>query len=143
MLERSVSTETILAEAIEIPGEQERCSFVERACGEDIELRRHVERLIANHFQAGDFLESPASPLSATIRLAHDAEALGTWIGPYKLREVIGEGGMGTVYVAEQEQPIRRKVALKIIKLGMDSREVLARFEAERQALALRGRAGS
>ena len=137
MPQRAASIETILAEAIEIPRELDRRLFVVQACGDDLDLRRDVERLIVNHFQAGSFLESPAASLPETNYASHETELLGTWIGPYKLREVIGEGGMGTVYGAEQEQPIRRKVALKIIKLGMDSREVIARFEAERQALAL------
>src|SRR5262249_48128700 len=107
----------------------------------DAALQRRVERLIANHFQAGSFLERPAVALdpdgTAGWETATSAEGPGTVIGPYKLMEQIGEGGMGLVFVAEQHQPIKRRVALKIIKPGMDSRQVIARFEAERQALAL------
>jgi serine/threonine protein kinase/tetratricopeptide (TPR) repeat protein len=97
--------------------------------------------LIANHFDAGSFLECPAAAIDPngtagceTVSAAHPP---GTLIGPYKLLEQIGEGGMGLVYVAEQQHPIKRRVALKIIKPGMDSRQVVARFEAERQALAM------
>jgi serine/threonine protein kinase len=136
--------ERILAEAVEIPSAADRQAFVERACGGDVELQRQVEELIANHFQAGAFLERPAHydlPTHVVDSSATDdtvvAEHPGTMIGPYKLREVLGEGGMGVVYVAEQERPVRRKVALKVIKPGMDTREVISRFEAERQALAL------
>ena len=93
--------------------------------------------MIDAHFQAGSFLEAPpASPTDARP-LAPSKEAPGTLIGPYKLLQPIGEGGMGTVYMAEQTVPVRRTVALKLIKPGMDSRQVLARFGAERQALAL------
>src|SRR5262249_43400755 len=84
------------------------------------------------------FLECPPAQISAATLITEPvSERLGTTIGPYKLREIIGEGGMGIVYVAEQEKPIRRKVALKVVKPGMDSREIVGRFEAERQALAL------
>ena len=88
--------------------------------------------MLEDHSKAGDFLEQPAIQITPPLD-----EALGKLIGPYKLRELLGEGGMGVVYVAEQERPVRRKVAIKVIKPGMDSREVIARFEAERQALAL------
>ncbi len=95
-----------------------------------------VGRLIEVHFRAGSFLGQPAALLETTA-LQAAAEAPGTQIGPYKLLEQIGEGGMGVVFVAEQLQPMRRTVALKLIKPGMDSKQVIARFEAERQALAL------
>lgn len=86
----------------------------------------------------GSFLEGPAVSLPPTIHAPmSDGERPGAIIGPYRLMEQIGEGGMGLVYLAEQQQPLRRKVALEIIKPGMDSSEVIARFEAERQALAL------
>jgi tetratricopeptide (TPR) repeat protein len=132
------SLDTIFAGAIEIASGEERTAFVARACGTDEELRRRVERLVDAHFQAGSFLESPpASPPTSSIAPALSTEPVGTVIGPYKLIQVIGEGGMGTVYMAEQTDPVRRTVALKLIKTGMDSRQVLARFSAERQALAL------
>jgi uncharacterized repeat protein (TIGR01451 family) len=128
--------EAILAAAVEIPSDGERREFVDRECAGDAGLKRRVEELIDNHFRAGSFLESPARPFDSTDEEAA-RERPGTVVGPYKLMEQIGEGGMGLVFVAEQTQPVRRKVALKIIKPGMDSRDVLARFEAERQALAL------
>jgi WD40 repeat protein/serine/threonine protein kinase len=140
------SIETILAEAVEIASASERQDYVARACGGDPVLQRKVECLIAYHFQAGSFLEQPVqglgvtSPLPGTANVElNDAcrEGPGSHIGLYTLREQIGEGGMGLVFVAEQTQPLRRKVALKVIKPGMDTKQVVARFEAERQALAL------
>ncbi len=135
------SVETILAQAVEIAEAEERQAFVEQACGGNLALQCQVERLIANHFQAGSFLERPAVAFdpdgTAGWERAGSIGGLGTVIGPYKLLEQIGEGGMGLVFVAEQQQPVKRRVALKIIKPGMDSRQVIARFEAERQALAL------
>jgi serine/threonine protein kinase/tetratricopeptide (TPR) repeat protein len=107
----------------------ERQAYLDGACGDDAELRDQVEGLLAAHEEASDFLEDPA--------VSSPREGPGTSIGPYKLLQEIGEGGMGVVYMAEQERPVRRKVALKVIKLGMDTVQVIARFEAERQALAL------
>src|SRR5262249_13732922 len=100
-------------------------------------LRGRVEALLKAHDQAGSFLKDPPARPQATEDYAPITERPGTVIGPYKLMEQIGEGGFGLVFVAEQQQPVRRKVALKIIKPGMDTRDVIARFEAERQALAL------
>ena len=124
--------EAAFSEALEIPEGPERDAFLDRACDGDAELRRQVESLLSLHDRAGPFLDSP------TVSHA-DAppEPVGAAVGPYKLLEPIGEGGMGTVYMAEQTHPVRRKVALKVIKPGMDSKQVIARFEAERQALAL------
>jgi serine/threonine protein kinase len=129
--------DTIFAEAIEIPSAEGRAAFLARSCGEDEGLRRRLYRLIEAHFQAGSFLESPPAPPTDLIAPTSPIEAPGTFIGPYKLLQQIGEGGMGVVYMAEQEQPVRRRVALKVIKPGMDTAQVVARFEAERQALAL------
>jgi serine/threonine-protein kinase len=141
MNQSTPSVETILAQAVEIAAPQQRQAFVEQACGGDAALRQRVERLIANHFQAGSFLERPAVATdpggTAGWETAGSAGSTGTVIGPYKLLEQIGEGGMGPVYVAEQQHPLKRRVALKVIKPGMDSKQVIARFEAERQALAL------
>jgi serine/threonine protein kinase/tetratricopeptide (TPR) repeat protein len=142
------NADTLFAQAIEIASSEERASFLEQACANNAELRREVEKLVRDHFRAGSFLERPAAHLEATgdftptledaqRESAVIAEAPGTVIGPYKLLEQIGEGGMGLVFVAEQERPVKRRVALKIIKPGMDSRQVIARFEAERQALAM------
>src|SRR5579859_4425458 len=110
--------------------------YLAEACGGNEELRRRVTNLLHAHQEAGSFLAPDAPPPGATVDEAI-GESLGTVVGPYKLMEQIGEGGMGLVFVAEQQQPVRRKVALKVIKPGMDTRNVVARFEAERQALAL------
>src|SRR5262245_39634743 len=135
------SLDALFCAAIEIGSAEGRAAFLARACGEDAELRGRLEKLVAAHFRAGGFLEQPAAEIdpdrTAGREAGGSAEGPGTVIGPYKLMEQIGEGGMGVVYVAEQHQPVRRKVALKIIKAGMDTRQVVARFEAERQALAM------
>jgi serine/threonine protein kinase len=129
--------ESILASAVEIAESDERQRFVDQSCQGDLGLKERVQELIDNHFRAGSFLESPAAAFAATIDLSVAPEGPGTVIGPYKLLQQIGEGGMGTVYMAEQTQPVQRKVALKLMKSALDGRQVLARFEAERQALAL------
>src|SRR5215470_8996886 len=121
--------------AIEEHAPNEWSAFLDRACVGDAALRAEVEKLLRVRMEMGSFHEAPRPVLAGTVD--HKAEAPGTVIGPYKLLEQIGEGGMGLVYMAEQERPLRRLVALKIIKPGMDSRQVLARFEAERQALAM------
>src|SRR5262249_11102590 len=109
-----------------------------RICGADQALRQRVEHLLKVQPKAESFLERPfAEPEPLATADDPVRERPGTVIGPYKLMEQIGEGGMGLVFVAEQEQPIKRRVALKVIKPGMDSRQVIARFEAERQALAM------
>jgi WD40 repeat protein/serine/threonine protein kinase len=127
--------EELFAAAIEKPVE-ERAAFLDDACSGDASLRAQLELLVVAHDQPDSLLDVPAC--DETLQFAHPlAEDAGTTIGPYKLLEQIGEGGMGTVYVAEQKQPVRRTVALKVIKPGMDTREVIARFEAERQALAM------
>src|SRR4029077_19399794 len=90
-----------------------------------------------DYFRAGQFLEKPAPDLLATIDEPAITERPGTVIGPYKLLEQIGEGGFGVVFMADQQHPVRRRVALKVLKPGMDTKQVIARFEAERQALAL------
>src|SRR5262245_9597403 len=111
-------------------------AFLDEACDGDPAKSQRVLTLLHEHEQLGSFLEAPAGPLAATAE-EMIGERPGTVIGPYKLMELVGEGGFGLVFVAEQHQPVRRKVALKILKPGMDSRRVVARFEAERQALAL------
>jgi eukaryotic-like serine/threonine-protein kinase len=132
MTERS-----IFLAALDIDDPQERSAYLDRACAGDLALRARVDDLLKAHQQPGDFLDRPAPALSATIDQPPLGERPGTTIGPYKLLQQIGEGGMGTVFMAEQIYPVQRKVALKIIKPGMDSRQIIARFEAERQALAL------
>jgi tetratricopeptide (TPR) repeat protein/serine/threonine protein kinase len=139
MNEANAQLMAIFAEALECPSAAERSAYLERACGGTAELRVQAEALLRAYFEAGDFLRGQSSlpGMCATVDEPRPTEAPGTVIGPYKLLQQIGEGGMGTVFMAEQEQPIRRKVALKVIKPGMDSRQVIARFEAERQALAM------
>jgi len=105
----------------------QRENYLQEAC-EDALLRQSVRELLDAHDDNGSFLERPA--MAATVAYESVSERIGTVIGPYKLREQIGEGGMGVVYVAEQTEPVRRKVALKIIKPGMDTGEVIARFES-------------
>src|SRR5262249_25407691 len=108
----------------------------DQACAGDGPLRARVDKLLRARAQLGSFHEAPQPSPVATIDEPL-TERPGTLVGPYKLMEQIGEGGMGLVFVAEQQQPVRRKVALKVIKPGLDSRQVIGRFEAERQALAL------
>jgi eukaryotic-like serine/threonine-protein kinase len=119
----------------------ERAAYLDQVCAGDAALRRRVEELLNAGEEAGAFLGSPtANPRGpgGTIRLeVPPAQKPGDRIGRYKLLQQIGEGGCGVVYMAEQEEPVRRRVALKVIKLGMDTKNVIARFEAERQALAL------
>jgi serine/threonine protein kinase len=130
--------------AVKLPPDQWE-AFLEDASAGDDELRRQVSSLLREHQQAGNFLDEPAAHVRATSAFdapkngvaAATQEGPGTTIGPYKLLELIGEGGMGAVWMAEQREPMQRKVALKIIKAGMDTRQVVARFEAERQALAV------
>jgi serine/threonine protein kinase len=135
MNDAKADAKLIFLEALGYKGPDERDRFLERACGLDAGLRGRVEELLRAHQDAGNFLGKP--DLLEVTRDEHMAECPGSVIGPYKLMEEIGAGGFGLVFVAEQQQPVRRKVALKVIKPGMDSREVIARFEAERQALAL------
>jgi serine/threonine protein kinase/Tfp pilus assembly protein PilF len=130
----SASDESVFAEAFGIQDAAARAAFLDRACAGNAGLRQEVESLLAA-YAAGEFLEAPA--LAATGEESGLHERPGTVIGPYRLVEQIGEGGMGLVFVAEQLYPVRRQVALKLIKPGMDTRQVIARFEAERQALAL------
>jgi serine/threonine protein kinase/tetratricopeptide (TPR) repeat protein len=131
--------------ALPIEDAAERSAYLDRACAGDTVLRQRVEALLAAFEHAGSFLQQPAADPKATSDVSprgpssngDPAEDPGTVIGSYKLVEPIGEGGMGTVWMAQQTEPVKRLVALKLIKAGMDSKQVIARFEAERQALAL------
>src|SRR5207253_4301024 len=118
-----------------------RAAYLADVCGTDAVLRRRVEALLRASESAGDFLEGPPTGLAvsdgSTLVVTELSEKPGDRIGRYKLLQQIGEGGCGVVYMAEQTEPVRRRVALKVIKLGMDTRSVIARFEAERQALAM------
>jgi hypothetical protein len=131
----------IFEQALALPSRQAREGYLLKACGPNQDLRRRVDELLAALDEAGelDFLNTGNRGAEAQT-VAGDAppeEGPGTIIGRYKLLQQIGEGGMGVVRMAEQEEPVRRRVALKIVKLGMDTKSVIARFEAERQALAI------
>ena len=123
--------------AVETTDAAARAQILERECGADAELRQRVEALLAAHDASGGFLDRPPPSPVSTVDELPLREGPGGHIGPYKLLQQIGEGGMGVVFLAEQLEPVQRKVALKVIKPGMDSHQVVARFEAERQALAL------
>ncbi len=129
--------EQLFSAAKEIGSEADRITFLDSACAGNASLRTQVEELLKSHDQLGDFLEIPPVDPDTTIESWTVSEAAGKKIGHYRILDEIGEGGFGTVYLAEQEEPVRRRVALKIIKPGMDTKQVIARFEAERQALAL------
>src|SRR5689334_4335751 len=101
----------------------DRARYLDEVCGGDLDLRRRVERLLRAVAEAGSFLEAPARDPSPTVD-QHPVESPGTVIGPYKLLERIGEGGMGTVWMAQQTEPVRRLVALKLVKAGLDSKHV-------------------
>ena len=136
MVAKGTSEEDIFRHALQFGGLDEQRDYVRRACGEDVVLCAAVEALLRQH-HASSILDAPALESLFPYETTSLTEGPGAIIGRYKLLEKIGEGGMAVVYMAEQEQPLRRKVALKIIKLGMDTRQVIVRFEAERQALAL------
>src|SRR5436190_2688733 len=133
--------EALFTLAVEKPA-AERAAFLDRECSGDAELRQRIEALLGAHDKAEEFLNEPPAAVSAktfviTTGMVPVTEKAADRIGRYKLLQQIGEGGCGVVYMAEQEEPVRRRVALKVIKLGMDTKSVIARFEAERQALAL------
>jgi serine/threonine protein kinase/dienelactone hydrolase len=130
------SEEQIFNAAVQFESRAERDAYVAKACGDDQRLLENVQALLQYH-DANSFLDAPILEPDLILDESPLTEGPGTIVGRYKLLEQIGEGGMAVVYMAEQQKPIRRKVALKIIKLGMDTKSVIARFEAERQALAL------
>src|SRR5919199_5111801 len=135
--------ELFLAALDVAPGD--RAAWLERECAADAGLREHLRLMLAAHDAPQSLLDRPAVPLAAPspregVSPTADqplTEGAGTVIGPYKLLEQIGEGGMGTVWMAQQQEPVKRLVAVKLIKAGMDSRQVIARFEAERQGVGL------
>ncbi|MBX3415186.1 MAG: protein kinase, partial [Pirellulales bacterium] len=146
-MSESTRFEELFHAARQLETPEDRAAFLAQNCGDSPEMRRELERLLAADAVAGAFLDRPAAEVIPTVDHAShrssaesDREArglVGTSIGPYKLLELIGEGGMGVVYMAEQRTPLRRLVALKVVKPGLDTRQVVARFEAERQALAM------
>ena len=133
---RTSNVDDIYLAALERETAEERSAYLEDACAGNPELRRRVERLLEAQRKSGASW-NPRLPKSAATVDHPITEQPGTVIGPYKLLQQIGEGGMGVVFMAEQTEPVQRTVALKIIKPGMDTRQVIARFEAERQALAM------
>ena len=135
MTTNEADAERIFLNAVDNYSPEKWNSFLQQVCGEDPKLLRRVKQLLAAHSTANSLLE--ALPAVATLDLNGPVERPGMQIGRYKLLEKIGEGGMGVVYMAEQREPVRRTVALKVIKPGMDTHQVVARFEAERQSLAL------
>jgi tetratricopeptide (TPR) repeat protein/serine/threonine protein kinase len=144
-----MTVKAIFAHALELPAGAARQAYLDEVCGHESPDRQKVEALLKAHDEAGSFLHKPLMELKETVdsqpgRNENAAAVLPTGspnmanrVGPYKLLEKIGEGGFGVVFMAEQQEPIRRKVALKVLKPGMDSKQIIARFEAERQALAL------
>ena len=139
--------DTVFEAALEIKDAVERSAFLARTCPDNPKLRTKLEKLLEAHNKAEAFFADcqPALTISSDPELVQPVsepesgpdEQVGSLVGPYKLLQKIGEGGCGAVYMAEQQKPMRRRVAVKIIKLGMDTKAVIARFEAERQALAL------
>src|SRR5208282_2740595 len=143
-----MSERDIFIAALQKENPADRTAYLDQACAGDLALRQRVEMLLQAHENAGSFLNRPAameaatgeytpSPEKRSTASPQVAEKPGDRIGSYKLLQQIGEGGMGIVWMAEQQEPVRRMVAVKVIKAGMDSAQVVARFEAERQALAL------
>ena len=126
----------IFKAATELPS-AEREPFLDRECGEDDELRAEVESLLEQHFTSAQTVQSSEQSSDTTLDYQR-----GDTIGSFKILNVLGEGGMGIVYLAEQSKPVKRRVALKVIKAGMDTKQVIARFEAERQALAIMNHPG-
>ena len=136
----SVKAKSIFLNAIACEAPEDWAALLDRECGDNSRLRQQVERLLAGHSKDMDLIgqgEAAINYALPTIKQPAVVEQPGTQIGPYKLLQQIGEGGMGVVYMAEQKEPVKRRVALKIIKPGMDTRQVIARFEVERQALAM------
>src|SRR5262249_38148542 len=131
MKSQQTEAKSIFLNAVEIDPPAQRQAYIEEAWAGDEPLRCEVEDLLRHCEQKGAFLESPIPALAAILDESV-TQGVGTVVGPYKLLEQIGEGGFGVVFMAEQQQPVRRKVALKVVKPGMDTKQVVARFEAER-----------
>src|SRR5262245_30615737 len=136
MADAIADVKSIFGKALELSAPGERAAYLDQACGGDTGLRAEVESLLHAQAGAAGLFEGVIPPPGRTLD-ARVTAGPGTQIGPYRLLEPIGEGGMGTVWMAQQTEPVKRLVAIKLIKAGMDSEQVVARFEAERQALAL------
>src|SRR5262245_31628520 len=136
MAQSQVQVDEVFCEALQRPAGPQGAAYLSAACGDQVRLRERVDRLLLAHDDAHSFLEAPVAQHAQAAEPA-ELECRGTRIGPYQLLEVIGEGGMGVVYLAEQLRPVHRQVALKVLKPGLDTRSVIGRFEAERQTLAM------
>ncbi len=133
-----MNEETLFAAVLELASPAERTAFLDRECAGRPDVRARLDALLKSHDEAVSFLKHPVPEFAPTVIPEKSAnDVIGSRIGPYKLLQEIGQGGMGTVFMAEQTSPVKRMVALKVIKPGMDTAQVVARFEAERQALAL------
>jgi len=137
MAEKPKDIEAIFSAVLKLDSKTERLAYLNEVCADEHALRARIEALLKAHKDAGDFLDVDAVDPNATLDSTPSFEGPSTKIGRYKLLEGIGEGGMGLVYLAEQEEPVKRRVAVKLVKPGMDTKQVIARFEAERQVLAL------
>src|SRR5262245_13535616 len=137
LAEAAMSERDLFIAALKITEPAERSAWLDRECGGDAALRQRIGVLLQAFDKAGSLLDNPVLAVGSTAGEPPITEHPGTVIGPYRLLEPIGEGGMGTVWMAQQTEPVRRLVAVKLIKAGMDSKQVIARFGAERQALAL------
>ncbi len=138
MVGKILDDQAIFEVARKIDSHEARQAYLLQICGEDLAMAQRIETLLHAHDKSASYLECPPPGLSVSPTISKTPlEKSGTQIGPYKLLQQIGEGGMGIVWMAEQTQPVQRKVAIKVIKPGMDSRQIIARFEAERQALAM------
>ncbi len=138
MAVKTLDDQAIFEVARKISSPQARQAYLAQICGADLATIERIQALLRAHDDSASFLECPPPGISVPRTVDQPAqEKPGTQIGPYKLLQQIGEGGMGVVYMAEQTEPVQRKVALKVIKPGMDSRQIIARFDAERQALAM------
>jgi serine/threonine protein kinase len=135
--DQQLDEKAIFSAALSLESADARQDYLKSACGTNPELFQQVSRLLELEAESPSFLETPAAGVVAMRAMSPPTEQVGTTIGRYKLLEQIGEGGMGVVFDAEQTEPVRRRVALKIINPGMDTQQVIARFGAERQALAL------
>src|SRR5262245_35280355 len=136
MANEPIDEKAVFNSARGMASQEERLAYLQQACAQDAKALRRILDLLRIYDQEKSFLESPAAVLGATVAESLTETPL-TVIGPYTLLKQLGEGGMGAVWMAQQTEPVKRLVAVKLIKAGMDSRQVIARFEAERQALAL------